>query len=98
MRTRTSVAEPRVTPDIPTRRPVGELFEHAWVNNLTRDIEFDDCPLQALLQRPGVQASVLALEALASGQCHAARLAQPLVGRAGDVIALAQLGPDAVFT
>src|SRR3989442_3518481 len=32
MRTRTSVAEPRLTPDIPTRRPVGELFEHAWVN------------------------------------------------------------------
>src|SRR2546427_6766586 len=61
-------------------------------------LEFDDCSLQALLQCRGLQASVLALEALASGEGHAAALAQPLVWRAGHVVALAQLGPDAVFT
>ena len=64
----------------------------------TESLEFHDCLLQALLQRPRAQASVLALEALASGKCHAAGLAQPLIWRAGHVIALAQLGPDAVLT
>src|SRR5438128_9446164 len=62
-----------------------------------KSLKVHDCPLQALLQRPRAQVSVLALEALASGKCHAAGLAQPLIGRTSHVIALAQLGPDAVF-
>ena len=64
----------------------------------TESLKFHDCPLQALLQRLGRKLiSMLALEALASGKCHAAALAQPLIGRAGHVIALAQLGPEPVL-
>src|SRR6266568_8477225 len=70
MRTRTSVAEPRVTPDIPTRRPVGELFEHAWVNNLTRDSGIEFKPTEAGAPQGGPLSPLLANVALHGLETH----------------------------